>query len=152
MFNKKYKFFKFVLFLSFIFLCVMFIYTVLTTINQIHGNTYSSIINDTHKIFIIGVFLVSFILFFKLIRDVENNVFVSHNKKHYHTISNVFLIGAIIEFIFTNLSVDATGIGIVGTDISLPFLFFGYNYIIFRVISYLIEYSKELYEDNKSII
>ncbi|MHB0742057.1 hypothetical protein [Peptostreptococcus anaerobius] len=152
MVTKKYKFFKFILFTAFFFLCIVYIYNIYTLISDTYNGMYTNIISNIHEVIIMSIFLVNFFLFFKLILDIEKNTFLLNTRKKYSSISKIFLFGAIVEFLYTNISLDKTGIGIVGIDVNLLFIFFIYNYIIFKIIPYLIKVSADLYDENKSII
>lgn len=152
MVTKKYKFFKFILFTAFFFLCIVHIYNIYTLISDTYNGMYTNIISNIHEVIIMSIFLVNFFLFFKLILDIEKNTFLLNTRKKYSSISKIFLFGAIVEFLYTNISLDKTGIGIVGIDVNLLFIFFIYNYIIFKIIPYLIKVSADLYDENKSII
>lgn len=152
MVTKKYKFFKFILFTAFFFLCIVYIYNMYTLISDTYNGMYTNIISNIHEVIIMSIFLVNFFLFFKLILDIEKNTFLLNTRKKYSSISKIFLFGAIVEFLYTNISLDKTGIGIVGIDVNLLFIFFIYNYIIFKIIPYLIKVSADLYDENKSII
>lgn len=152
MVTKKYKFFKFILFTAFFFLCIVYIYNIYTLISDTYNGIYTNIISNIHEVIIMSIFLVNFFLFFKLILDIEKNTFLLNTRKKYSSISKIFLFGAIVELLYTNISLDKTGIGIVGIDVNLLFIFFIYNYIIFKIIPYLIKVSADLYDENKSII
>lgn len=117
--------------LSFYFLNNIFYYLV-------DGNiTFEFLISNIFVIITYSLFALILFFFLMLLNSIEHNMFSKENIRYSQIIARVFIAITILEFLYINIKIDSTGIGLYFLDIDSIVVFSAFNYLVFSILTFI---------------
>lgn len=72
-----------------------------------------------------------------LLNSIEHNMFSKENIRYSQIIARVFIAITILEFLYINIKIDSTGIGLYFLDIDNIVVFSAFNYLVFSILTFI---------------